>query len=319
MSSSTSASSLDVLAGLSAVKRLFPRLVDPECPVHAVLLYGGPGSGKSTVADALAKAWMCLEDTRGACGECRVCQAFYRGACADFQRVEPQPPSRIIRLGAIITRKDDGSGVPIQTFFRTPPVQARRRVVVIESCDRMSVEAANALLKTLEEPHDFVRLVLTTDAIGQVLPTILSRCVAVACELPTAADLEAALGPITEAERLVSEGSPGRITQGRSDPEAIEAIAAFSRRLGKRELGDALAAADSLRSYCDALADTRKSGARLGQAEGLEQLGACVRGLYPERADWAEAISEAHRRILGNGNAGLVFDALMVTLLGNGE
>ena len=303
------------MAGLDAAKRLFPRLVAPGCAVHAVLLYGAPGSGKSTVADALAKAWLCLEEGGGACGACRACLAFDRGACADFQRVEPQPPSRIIRLGAIVPRKDDGVGVPLQTFFRTPPVQARRRVVVIESCDRMNADAANALLKTLEEPHEFVRLVLTTDSIAQVLPTILSRCVAVACELPSPAELEAALGPITEAERLVSEGSPGRIAAGRGDPDAVEAIASFSRRLGKREPGDALAASDSLRSYCDALADAKKCGVRQGCADGLEQLGACVRGLYPERADWAAAIAEAHRRILGNASPGFVFDALMVTLL----
>ncbi|MCB8931972.1 MAG: hypothetical protein H6534_00890 [Chthonomonadaceae bacterium] len=309
--------SLSHLAGLHSVKRLLPALSRAEAGVHAVLLYGVAGSGKSAVADALAQAWLCTAPTsEGACGECRSCLAFGRGASADFERIEPQPPSRIIRLGAIVERKESSElpGLPIQTFFRTPPLMARHRVVVIEDCDRLNVDAANALLKTLEEPHPHAKLVLTTSAVGAVLATIRSRCLAVACELPAGEELLSAFGELAEEEALIAQGAPGALAQIRAHPDAAREMVSLVRDLDAATPGAALAMAERFRAVADALADRLKLPARLANALALEQLGTCAHGLYPQRTDWANAIAEAHRRILGNGNPGLVFDALFAEL-----
>ena len=310
--------SLDHLAGLRGVKRLLPRLSAMGSGVHAVLLYGSAGCGKSTVADVLAKAWLCREPTpEGACGACRPCEAFGRGTSADFQRIEPQGPSRIIRLASIVPNTEEGSSIPVQSFFRTPPLMARHRVVVIEDADRMNAPAANALLKTLEEPHAHARLILTTSAIGAILPTILSRCVAVACELPDDEGFRAAFGDLTEAERVLSEGVPGALLEAREDPATAEGLLQLAKELETAPPGAALLLSERLRSLCEAIQDRKKIGPRLANAEGLERFGACVRTLHPRRPGWARAIAEAHRRILGNGHAGLVFDALFADTAGN--
>lgn len=305
------------LPGLNAVKRLLPRISAIGAGVHAVLLYGAQGSGKSTVADALAQGWLCLEPTSaGACGVCRPCQAFARGTSADFQRIEPQPPSRIIRLAAIVGRKDSAEepGVPIHTFFRTPPVMARHRVVVIEECDRMNADASNALLKTLEEPHAHAKLILTTSAVGAVLATIRSRCLAVACELPTGDELTLAFGELTEEEALMAQGAPGTLSQIRAHPEGAQAIVRLTNDLETAPPGAALALSERFRAIADAIADEHKLPARIANAMALEQLGTCAHALHPERAWWAGGIAEAHRRILGNGSSALVLDALFAEL-----
>lgn len=310
---------LERLAGLHGVKRLLPKLSAMDSGVHAVLLYGASGCGKTTIADAIAKAWLCKEPVREeACGSCKPCESFGRGVSADFLRIDPIGPSRLIKLSAITEprKRADADHPPptLQQFFRTPPLVARHRVVVIEDADRMNTPAASALLKTLEEPHPHARIILTTSAIGAILPTILSRCVAVACELPDEAGMAAAFGDLTEAERVLSEGVPGAFLNARADPETAEGFLSLAKQLENTIPGAALVLSERLRSLCEAIQDRKKIGVRLANAEGLERFGVCVRTLHPTRFAWARAIAEAHRRILGNGHPGLVFDALFAEI-----
>jgi len=77
--------------------------------------------------------------------------------------------------GAHVMRTDDVDGPVVAAATRTP-FESARRVFVLERVETMNDEVANRMLKTLEEPAAFVHLVLLTDAIGQVLPTVISRC-----------------------------------------------------------------------------------------------------------------------------------------------
>ena len=132
-------------------------------PSHAYLFHGPPGVGKRTAARSFAAELLAEggDDPEG------VRHRVVNGSHPDLTWVRP--------TGAAVMRTEDVDGPVVAAATRTP-FEARRRVFVLERVDTMNDAVANRLLKTLEEPAPFVHLVLLTDALGQVLPTVVSRC-----------------------------------------------------------------------------------------------------------------------------------------------
>ena len=132
-------------------------------PSHAYLFHGPAGVGKRSAARAFA-AELLAEGQPDPDGVRRRVQA---GSHPDLTWVRP--------TGAHVMRTEDVADPVVAAASRTP-FEASRRVFVLERVDTMNDEVANRLLKTLEEPARFVHLILLTDALGQVLPTVVSRC-----------------------------------------------------------------------------------------------------------------------------------------------
>ncbi len=179
-----------------------------RAPSHAYLFHGPPGAGKRTVARAFAAALLAEgspapEEVRG-----RVA----RGAHPDLTWVTPSGAGEM--LVADIDR-------PVVAAAAHTPFESRRRVFVMEDAHTMNDQAANRLLKTLEEPPPFVHLILLAPSTREVLPTIASRCQHVRFDPLPSARIE---------ERLRSE-RPG----ADADRSEIGQLAACAR-LG---LGDA--------------------------------------------------------------------------------
>lgn len=133
---------------------------------HAYLFAGTTGVGKTTTALAFARALLCAAPVRGdACGQCRACRQVAHANHPDFHYVRPEGASIKIEQVREIQNK---------VVFRS--YQGGRKVVLMEQAGAMTAEAANCLLKTLEEPPDDTVFILLTAA-PQVLPaTVLSRC-----------------------------------------------------------------------------------------------------------------------------------------------
>lgn len=313
MSSSSSVFDLDALPGLRAAKLAVRKLATRESGVHAVLLYGVEGSGKDDLASFLAAAWLCRQvGENGPCGVCQACGAFQRHANADFQLIEPIGASNLIRVQAIFETDEPEPPpptptVPLQTFFRTQPLMSRNKVAIISQAERMNARAANALLKTLEEPYSYAKLILVTSSIGALLPTILSRCLALHCELPDADVVDA-----SPMELALSDGAPGLVRVVREHSEVFGALYSFAESLPDRSFGEVLVCSEAFQEIAEGLEKALDLNARGANAEALKYLGNAVRGRRP---DWGGAIADAHRRIVGNAQPGPVFDALFASLL----
>jgi DNA polymerase III delta prime subunit len=268
-----------------------------------VLFYGAKGAGKRALAHALARMW--LSDGE----ENQTAQTFDAGRSADFLSVEPMGASRIITVGQITPSRGDDKfeGIAVNEFLRTSPLAAARKVVLISDAERMNKSAANSLLKSLEEPHEYSKFILTTTSVGSILPTILSRCSAVACELPD----ESSEDPLF----LLAEGSPGRLQDFQKHESAYRGIWQFAETLPKRTRAEALLASETLRDLSEALQKATGQNARASHAETLELLGVALKNLHPAWNQARQEIAEAHRRTLGNANASFVMDGLMARIL----
>jgi DNA polymerase-3 subunit delta' len=154
-------------------------------PSHAYLFHGPAGSGKATVARAFAAAL--LSDGASDPDSARV--RVEHGVHPDLTWVTPS--------GAAEMLVSDINEAVVAAATRTP-FEARRRVFVIERAETMNDQAANRMLKTLEEPAAYAHLVLLSDRPGEILPTIASRCQHVRFDAPSADELAALLAGIDE-------------------------------------------------------------------------------------------------------------------------
>jgi DNA polymerase III subunit delta' len=134
---------------------------------HAYLFEGMRGTGKKEIGLLLAKSLYCTNPIEGyiPCEACHNCKRISHGNHPDIHLVEPD--------GASIKKHQIHS---LQEEFSKTGVESRKKVYMIVHADRMTVNAANSLLKFLEEPTSETIAILLTEQAQQILPTILSRC-----------------------------------------------------------------------------------------------------------------------------------------------
>jgi len=166
---------------------LGPVVRGATAPSHAYLFHGPAGAGKRELATELAV--VLLAD--GAGNPATVAERVRRGSHPDLTWVRASGAAEM--LVSDIEQ-------PVVAAASMTPFESARRVFVIEGAERMNDQAANRLLKTLEEPPSFAHLVLLTDRLGDVLPTIVSRCQRVRFDPPPPEAIEATLEGV-EAER----------------------------------------------------------------------------------------------------------------------
>lgn len=148
---------------------------------HALMLSGPAGIGKEALASAFAQSLLCAEPgpTGSACGRCAACRLFQAGTHPDAVFVQPEEAGKSIKveqvreLSAALTMTSHAGG---------------RKVAVIAPADALNLNAANSLLKTLEEPTDNTHMLLVTAAPGRLPITVRSRCQAVKCTGPARAN-----------------------------------------------------------------------------------------------------------------------------------
>ena len=175
---------------------------------HAYLLHGPMGIGKRALAERLMARLLCQRPVGlDACGECKSCHLLKAGSHPDNYILEPEEADKAIKVD---------QGRELVSFVVQTAQLGGRKVVLIEPVESMNINAANALLKSLEEPSGDTVLLLVSHQTSRLLPTIKSRCVQQACPLPSEAMslqwLATALPDSSEDERVelltLAAGSP---------------------------------------------------------------------------------------------------------------
>ena len=164
-----------MLIGYQRIWDTLTRSASKNKLAHAYLFCGSSGAGKITLAKEFVKWLFCEKVKSGelssgqSCGVCRSCQEIEKNSHPDLLVVSADKEGKSAEIG--ISRIRD-----LQHQLLFYPYKSSFKVVIIEEAHNLTREAANAFLKTLEEPSSQSLIILTSSAWDSVLPTILSRC-----------------------------------------------------------------------------------------------------------------------------------------------
>ena len=268
---------------------LKPALAPDHRASHAYLFHGPGGSGKRSAARALAAELLAAGSPDSASARARV----HSGTHPDLTWITPSGAHEIL-----VSDIDE----PVVASASKTPFESNRRVFVIERVDELGDEAANRMLKTLEEPASFVHLILLTDRLGEVLPTIRSRCQLVRFDAPgldqVAAELQredVSADTAMACARLALGDAKRAHELANADGSALRAAAEqFARATVAGE-------ASELRPWAELLAAVQGRGDATRRE--LELRAAADLELYPRKerkrveTEWSERIRRARRRV----------------------
>ncbi len=145
--------------------RLLKSALDTGKISHSYLFEGEKGLGKKEIAMAFSKGLVCKSEAIKPCNNCSSCLKFEKKNHPDFKIISPTKN--------IIQKKE------IEALIREIPIlpfESKKKVFLIEDGDLMRSDSQNALLKTLEEPPEYVVIIITTSNSNKILNTISSRC-----------------------------------------------------------------------------------------------------------------------------------------------
>ncbi len=307
---------MNQVLGLKRAQRVVSMLGEESSGVSSILLYGPRGCGKTLLVNQIAELWLgSVNDPSN-----RAVESYRRNANPDFFRIQPGGPSNIIRANRISPSKvkEADDTISLTEFMRVTPLYSRNKVVWIEDVHRLNAAGFNSLLKPLEEPPEYIRLVLTSSQISQVPATILSRCLVINCELPSPDELSERFRDTPNELHFMAEGSPGVLSRISENVDLYQDIVGFGDRLATGTPHQTMVLSEEFRRLSDRLEDAEKSGSRNTNARTLELVGISISERHPHRDDAIRIIAEAHRRVISNGNPSLILDAMIgkIVLLG---
>ncbi len=187
---------------------------------HAYLFTGSRGTGKTSCAKILAKAVNCLHPVDGnPCNECEICRGIDNGSLTDVVEMDAASNNGVEEIRSL---RDE--------VIYSPTV-AKYRVYIVDEVHMLTLQAFNALLKTLEEPPAHVIFILATTDVHKVLPTILSRCQRFDFRRISSADIIKRLKVICERENITLTDDAANLIANIADGGMRDAISILDRCL----------------------------------------------------------------------------------------
>lgn len=156
------------IIGQEQIKEHFIKAIENRTVSHAYILAGEPGMGKMMMAKAFAQALLCEKGGSEPCMECHSCRQFLSDNHPDVIYVRHEKPNSI---GV------DDVRVQINNDIAIKPYSSAYKIYIVDDAEKMTAQAQNALLKTIEEPPSYGIILLLTSNPDAFLPTILSRCI----------------------------------------------------------------------------------------------------------------------------------------------
>ena len=324
---------LSSIVGHANLTTLLQTAVSRDSVPQSLLFAGPEGVGKRTVAIALAQAVNC---PKGGCGTCPTCERIARGQHTDVTLIDKGDEASI-KIKTIRERVLDVIG------YR--PFEARRRVFIIDPADELTIEAQDALLKTLEEPPTSAMIILVSAYPDTLLATIQSRCRRLRFGFLSDKEVTRVLAERAGVDpmraRLLAAEAGGSVSRALSEEAAdveddrdaamgllqaaagralvpkLKAAAALASNESKRRDREALGARLSLvAALCrDLTALHAGASAALANADLADTLGELSRAFPSDRLVRAfDAIDRAHHALERNASPKIVADWLGATI-----
>ncbi len=277
---------------------------------HAWLFTGPPGSGRSNAALAFAAALQC---EAGGCGSCHSCVTAAAGSHPDIAVINTSGLSIGVEAARDAVRRS-----------ALHPSSGKYQILVVEDADRLTEQAANALLKSIEEPAPATVWLLCAPAVEDVLMTIRSRCrpvllrtppITAVAELLTVRD---GLDPqVAKAAAAAAQGHIGRARALAKDEHARARRAEIlALAINLRSLGDCLTAAKSIDAEATARAKVRcdvldaKESEALAQSWGVEERGRRPAGYAGALSALSKEQDRRRKRMARDSIDGVLLDLL---------
>ena len=156
------------ITGHEILKQHFNKAIVTGNVSHAYILSGEAGMGKKSLANAFALSLLCEKQGSEPCMECHACKQVISGNHPDIIYVSHEKPASI---GV------DDIRVQINDTIMIKPYSSAHKIYIVDEAEKMTIQAQNALLKTIEEPPAYATIMLLTTNQELFLPTILSRCI----------------------------------------------------------------------------------------------------------------------------------------------
>lgn len=160
--------SFNNIIGNNNVKNILMKSLNNKTVLHSYMFIGEQGIGKRLIAYQFAKMILCENFDGSECNQCKSCIEFNSGNNPDFRIIEPD--GKVIKIEQIRE---------LQTKVSEKPVNSGKKIYIINDADLMTREAQNCLLKTLEEPPEYIVIILIVSNENRMLTTIKSRCMKV--------------------------------------------------------------------------------------------------------------------------------------------
>lgn len=156
------------IIGQEQIKEHIQNAISTKKVSHAYIINGEKSSGKEFIARVFAMALQCEKGEAEPCQECRSCRQALSDNHPDIIRVTHEKPNTI---------SVDDIRAQVNNDVAIKPYSSAYKIYIINEAEKMTVQAQNAILKTLEEPPEYAVIILLVSNVNTLLPTILSRCV----------------------------------------------------------------------------------------------------------------------------------------------
>ena len=226
----------DKIVGNEKIKKLLENTVQNKKTSHSYIFSGIEGIGKKQIAKEFAKMLLCLDENQKYCSKCKSCIEFDSSNNPDFSIIKPEEGKDIIKIDQIRQ---------MQSKVQEKPIISTNKVYIIDDADKMGVEAQNCLLKTLEEPPEFVTIILIAANENALLSTIKSRCMILHFEAISNQEMKKYIEEnyqvnVTDTMLQMFQGSISKALELKDKSEIYEKISNIIENIDKLDLIDTI-------------------------------------------------------------------------------
>ena len=287
------------IIGNNRIKELLTKSIKLNKTSHSYMFIGIEGIGKSLIAKEFAKMLLCLENEK-ACNRCKACIEISSNNNPDFFFIEPDGNS--IKIEQIRN---------IQAKVAEKPIISNKKVYIINDADMMTQEAQNCLLKTLEEPPEYVTIILIGANENNFLSTIKSRCTILHFEPILDEDIKKyikqnyEIDTITDNMLNLFQGSIGKAIVLKEKSELYQQIDSIIENLDRKDIIELLKDAEIIYKSKEEI------------SEILDYINVCLFNLSKKDIRYITTINvveETKRRLKSNSNYDMAIDNLLFKL-----